>query len=364
MKKFFISFLIYFAAFFASTNVANALTGMCVKDANGSIVISAAGKLGNQVQAANGNQKAPFNYANSYIDPEFSDNDTDACQTQPLFYKIKFYKVALCLNDPYTGNANPDYSSCSDIFNNAGGKEVIIQPDAEVDLLEGDLLLPVGSYPYLTVVTSNHIHIKHTQKYVYANGDRAVMYGAGDNGTNSNTDTCYTEAIVTTYTGETYDSDYSAAHGGVTVSETANTHQKARMECVSGDPASDYDYATEIIDHFGENATLVPNLAYSSMLSDTGVDVELAGTMLQNDNTSVADDVDNALRIGSHFSYTIPVVISENTVGFKLNFATTRGVSLDAGQDGAEKIFMVKVGADPFTIEVQTKTKRARGSWR
>ena len=57
-------------------------------------------------------------------------------------------------------------------------------------------------------------------------------------------------------------------------------------------------------------------------------------------------------------------MISENTVGFKLNFATTRGVSLDAGQDGSNKIFMIKVGADPFTIEVQTKTKRARGSWR
>ena len=59
-----------------------------------------------------------------------------------------------------------------------------------------------------------------------------------------------------------------------------------------------------------------------------------------------------------------PLVISENTVGFKLNFATTRGVSLDAGQDGAQKIFMQKVGADPFTIEVQTKTRRSRGAWR
>ena len=364
MKKFLITFLIYLSAFFASTSVANALTGMCVKDANGSIVISAAGKLGNQVQESNGNQKAPFNYANSYEDDEFNDNDADACQTQPLFYKINFYKVALCTSDPYTGNADPDYSSCSDIFNNANGKEIIIQPDTEVDLLDGNLLLPVGSYQYLAVVTSNHIHIKHKQKYVYADDSRAVMYGAGDNGTNSNTDTCYTEAIVTTYTGETYDSGYSTAHGGVTVSDTANTHQKARMECVSGDPSSDYDYATEIIDHFGDDATLVPNIAYSSMLADTGVAVELAGTMMQSDNTSVADDVDNALRIGAHFKYTNPVVISENTVGFKLNFATTRGVSLDAGQDSANKIFMVKVGADPFTIEVQTKTRRASGFWR
>ena len=51
------------------------------------------------------------------------------------FYKIKFYKVALCSSDPYTGNADPDYSSCFDIFNNSSGKEVIIEPDAEVDLV-------------------------------------------------------------------------------------------------------------------------------------------------------------------------------------------------------------------------------------
>ena len=367
MKKFLITFLIYFAAFFASTSAANALTGMCVKDANGSIVISAAGKLGNQEKAAG--EKAPFNYANSYEDDEFSANETDACQTQPLFYKIKFYKVALCLSDPYKGNADPDYSSCSDIFSDADGKEVIIQPDAEVDLLDGNLLLPVGNYQYLTVVTSNHIHIKHKQKYVYADASRAVMYGAGDNGTNSNTDTCYTEAIVTTYTGQQYngDSSYSDAHGGVTVEDTAPTESKARMECVSGDPGSDYDYATEIIDHFGDNAALVPNADYGSMLADTGVAVELAVTMLQDDNASVADDVDNALRLGAHFKYTNPIKISENTVAFKLNFATTRGVSLDAGQDDDNKIFMVKVGADPFTIEAQTKTRkirRARGNWR
>ena len=363
MKKFLLSFLIYFVTFFASTSVANALTGMCVTDANGSIVISAAGKLGNQVQENNGDQKAPFNYANDYIDSEFTNNETDACQTQPLFYKIKFYKVALCLSDPYKGNADPDYSSCINIFSNSDGKEIIIEPDKEVDLLEGDLLLTVGSYKYLTVVLSNHIHIKHKQKYVYVDGSRAVMYGSGDNGTNSNTDLCYTQAIVTTLSGETYDADYNTAHN-VTVSDSNQTHQKARLECVDGDPDSDYDYATEIIDHFGDDATLVPFYNYRSMLSDTGVDVELGATMLKTDNVTVADDVDNALRIGAHFKYANPIIISEQTIGFKLNFATTRGVSLDAGQDDDNKIFMVKVGADPFTIQVQTKTKRRRGAWR
>ena len=76
------------------------------------------------------------------------------------------------------------------------------------------------------------------------------------------------------------------------------------------------------------------------------------------------EDPEEALRIAAHFKYTNPVKISENTIGFKLNFATTRGVSLDGAQDGSNHIYMAKVGADPFTIEVQTKTRRLRGAWR
>ena len=364
MKNYLIIFFISLATLFLSFSSANAeVTGKCVTDTNGSIIISADGKLGNQTYGSGGSAtKAPFNYENSYIDSEFSSNNTDACQTQPLFYKIKFYKVAMCTADPYTGNADPDYNSCTDIFSNTSGKEVIIEPDKEVDLLEGNLLLPLGNYEYLTVILSNHLNIKTKQKYVYADGSRAVMYGSGDTGTNSNTDLCYTKAAVTTYTGETYDAGYNTAHG-VTVQSSANTSSGSRMECTSGDPSTDYDYATEIIDHLGDNATLVPNMAYGSMLADTGVAVELAATMLKTDNVSVADNVNNALRINAHFKYTNPIVISENTVGFKLNFATTRGVSLDAGQDGSNKIFMTKVGADPFTIEVQTKTRRSAAAW-
>ena len=372
MKKYLITLLISFATLVLSSTFASALTGMCVTDTNGSIVISANGKAGSQtfswsVGGSSGTQKAPFNYADSFVDTDptitAGGNNTDACQTQPLFYKIKFYKVAMCITDPYTGNADPDYSSCTDIFSNSSGKEVIIEPDKEVNLLDGNLLLPVGNYKYLTVILSNHLNIKTKQKYVYADGSRAVMYGSGDSGTNSNTDLCYTKAAVTTYTGETYDAGYNTAHG-VTVQSSEETSSGSRMECTSGDPSTDYDYATEIIDHLGDDATLVPNLAYGSMLADTGVNVELAATMLKTDNVSVADDVDNALRINAHFKYTNPIVISENTVGFKLNFATTRGVSLDAGQDSSNNIFMIKVGADPFTIEVQTKTRRTRGAWR
>ena len=106
-------------------------------------------------------------------------------------------------------------------------------------------------------------------------------------------------------------------------------------------------------------------------MSSSGLSgLEMAATMMKTDNVSIATAVNDARRIGAFFKYANPVIISENTVGFKLNFATTVAVSLDASQnedaaDGGDgKIWMSKVGADPFTIQVQTKTKRARGSWR
>ena len=88
----------------------------------------------------------------------------DQCSQEPDQYKIKFYKVAMCIADPYNGNADPDYSSCTDIFSNSSGKEVIIEPNKEVDLLDGNLLLPVGNYTYLTVILSNHLNIKTKQE--------------------------------------------------------------------------------------------------------------------------------------------------------------------------------------------------------
>ena len=90
------------------------------------------------------------------------------CSQEPDEYKVKFYKVALCTADPYKGAADPDFSSCSDIFNNTDGVDKIIKPNTETNLLEGDLVLPRGTYPYLVVMVNNHLNIKHKQKYVLA----------------------------------------------------------------------------------------------------------------------------------------------------------------------------------------------------
>jgi len=387
LKKFLITFFISCVAFAFSSTISFALDGECVEDSSGNIVISANGRAATQDRVDGDSQTipSPFSYSDNYVDDDMQSGGTfgTACNNQPDFYKVKFYKVALCTEDPYRTKASPNYSSCINIFDNSTGVSKIITPNTDVDLLEGDLLLPTGSYPYMAVVVNNHLKIKHTQKYVYeGSNDRVPMHGFDEAGNATNKDTCYTLDKVTTYTnllangvGDNYPTAYATAQG-VTIAESGQrTAATSLLKCVSDASRTDHDYATEIIDQFGDDKTYTvaagdASIDYAEMTT-TGISgLEMAATMMKTDNVSIATAVNDAKRIGAFYKYASPVVISENTVGFKLNFATTVAVSLDVSQDedtddgGNGKIWMSKVGADPFTIQVQTKTKRARGAWR
>ena len=387
MKKFLITIFISLIALVSSATTSFALNGECVEDSSGNIVISVNGRAATQDRVEDeGTRQHPFTYSDNYAedDEEVISGGTFAnhCNNQPDFYKVKFYKAALCTADPYVTKASPDYSSCTDIFSNTSGKDVIIQPNADTDLIDQPLVIPIGSYPYLAVIVDNHLKIKHTQKYVYENSsDRVPMHGFDEAGNATNKDTCYTLDKVTTYTnfiatsGGDYDASYASAQGETLLPSGNRTAATSLLKCVSDTSRTGYDYATEIIDQFGENNTYVvadgdASIDYEEM-SDTGISgLEMAATMMKTDNVSIATALNDARRIGAFFKYANPVKISENTIGFKLNFATTVAVSLDATQnedtaDGGDgKIWMSKVGADPFTIQVQTKTRRTRGTWR
>ena len=100
------------------------------------------------------------------------------CDITPDNYKLKFYKTGFCTENPYrtpvdsaSNTINADLSSCVSIFDNASGKEVNIQPGAEVDLLDGETLtLPIGTYPFQFAILDNVVLIKHTQEFVTAPG--------------------------------------------------------------------------------------------------------------------------------------------------------------------------------------------------
>lgn len=388
MKKFLLIFFIFFIAFAFSSTISFALEGECVEDSSGNIVISVNGRAATQDRVEDEETRQhPFTYSDNYADDgeEVISGGTFAnnCNNQPDFYKVKFYKAALCTADPYVTKASPDYSSCTDIFSNASGKDVIIQPDTDTDLIDQSLVIPLGSYPYLAVVVDNHLKIKHTQKYVYENSsDRVPMHGFGEEGNATNKDTCYTLDKVTTYTNliadggdDNYPTSYATAQGVNILPSGNRDNEQSLLKCVSDTSRTGYDYATEIIDQFGEDndytvAAGDASIDYEEMTATGLSGLEMAATMMKTNNVSIATAVNDARRIGAFFKYANPVNISENTIGFKLNFATTVAVSLDASQnedtgDGGDgKIWISKVGADPFTIQVQTKTRRTRGTWR
>ena len=314
-----------------------AATG-CLKNSDGTAIMVTAG------------DSTPFAFAGT------TTYNIDACSQEPDEYKIKFFKVALCTAEPYTtgGGTAPDFTSCTDLSNTE--KEVTLEPGVDKDLIDGELVLPLGSYKYLVVIIDNHLKIKHQQKYVLASDgtSAATIYG----NSSGSGQFCWTVAAgITTYTGETYDDAYETAQGidPVTSGGTAAT---ARLKC--GSSVSGKGFATEIIDHFGEDATFVGFMNYGELdvATDTGISgIELAGNMLQADNT-IATNEDHSRRIAQIYRYATPVVITENTNSFKLKVTTYSSVSIDMATDAnaSHRIYGAKVGGDPFIIQVETGT--------
>jgi hypothetical protein len=95
-----------------------------------------------------------------------SNYNKDYCNEEPLFYKVKIFEVMMCTSDPFVAGsgdtgADPNISSCINIFTNTSGKEIEIQPNTKVDLFDGNVTLPIGSFSYSVIIVDNELKIKH-----------------------------------------------------------------------------------------------------------------------------------------------------------------------------------------------------------
>ena len=393
MKKIYSFTFIFVFGFFINLSLQNDSEAIvCVTNADGAIQLTAAGVAGTQEKSDG--EPAPFQYPNGIVDDEFNSNFADHCNAEPLFYKMKVYKVALCTQDPYvaSGLGSPRFDSCIDLLNNTDGKIVTIEKGKDGnDLLDGaELVIPIGEYPYFAMVLSNHLHVKHKQDYVNNDGTTgAKMWGNGDS-TDAQRKTCYTTAVVTTISGDwAGDATYQNAHldldGNAVTIVDSGQDGNSRLKCVNDTSETDYDFATEIIDSFGnevgdDHTADIDNwINYQSkadLYQGVTTDISTAGTfmaanLLQNDNASLATSFVNAQRIAMYLNYTTnPPKITESTSGIKLNIGTTMGISLDSAQVVVGEVvrtWMAKVGVDPFTVivQIQNRDRRgARGRWR
>ena len=329
----------------------------CAKDADGAIIVQ--------------------RLTDTFFDLTDGTQDNQ-CSEEPDFYKVLIYKVAICREDPFTagGLALPNYDSCViliDDFDKTDADATIIEPASETLLPIQESIIPVGTYPFATLVVDSKIKIKHTQKYSYKAGLGSNKGVRGSESTDLNDgederSVCWSTAKVTTLHNDAYDANdaYPVAHGlgsSTAVIKPSPEQAKATMEC--GTTAGTAAYATEIIDDLRDSGRFRAYQDYSDVAEDTGIGGIELGALLLKDEATISDSLNNSRLLSINYKYATPIEITDQTIGLNVNIKTSSAISLDFAWDNTNKVVWgEKVGANAFTTQFLTKTQRARGTWR
>ena len=340
----------------------------------------------------------------------FDQGGGQSCDITPDQYKLVFYRIGLCTENPFrepsatnTNTIKSDLSSCSTIFDDTSGKEVILLPGGEVDLFDKPALIPVGSFNYSYLILSNHVSVKHTQKFITAADNSPALikgYHATsqvktlDRGT-----VCYTgqdnsgNPFVDTYSWEIDSSGVSGGisslHGHDLPDMFPGTPMHTRYRCGTIDEAAaGLDWATTIVNTIGDrlvqtsvvsgnvqvdsfDTTKFRNASACCHTNSNLPDLSQFYNLLKTDNSTLATDMDTARRILLVQINNTPAKISEDTVGFKIRFKTNNAINVriyqevDAGGENRDEILHgTKMQMNAPFLSFQTKTRRTRGAWR
>ena len=384
--------------------VSNDSYTICATDANGAILVN---DEGNEDLSSFARATDPTNF-NLLDRGNINGSEADmgaSCDITPDNYKMTFFKTGFCSENPYrdpvdsaSNTINADLSSCVNIFDNASGKEVIIQPDAEVDLLEGELLLPIGNYPFQFAILDNVIQIKHEQVFVAASGagDFDILGYNPTNNDKSDTEhmgkICYTSTndagaqFVSVQSNELGVTGSTTLRGYTLPVRNTGVQPSALFRCRSsvGTGVDAPAYMVNILNSMGSAmCTYSPGATCTRDTSnfrnagrnDAGFSsifprISQAYYLLKSDNT-IATTPENVRRILwiQHDPDNL-IRITENTVGLKLNFKTNHAMQMQIHQDGAnsfardEELMANQIHGGTIIGQIQVKTRRARGAWR
>ena len=258
----------------------------------------------------------------------------DACKDTPDEYEITFYKLGLCTA---TTAAN-DLSSCQYIVNNDAGVTHVIEKGTSGAMAIPEFSIDTGTYPYMVVVISNKLGIKHS--FTATNSLTGVSSSAGT--------TCWTSvAGPSAYTNE----QFTSPHG-------ATTADGAQLIKCGAASASAPVFSYEVINKLtGEECSdsWVANGDYSDFGSVGNGNAEVS--LLKTDN-SFATACTDAARILWTTTLTTPYVVTADST-FQLNMKTTDSVSIDFDSSlvdeddedsGGANNNIMKMGADPVQL--------------
>ena len=260
----------------------------------------------------------------------------DSCEQTPDSYKMTFYKIGLCTAD----TSFNDLSSCQYIVNDAAGVTHDVEYPSVGEMAIPKFAIDNGTYPYLVVVMTNKLGIKHSFEATNnvigrsATGKFCWTDGVSNPGT-------YNNASVMTYSGHSVN---SVAGGAKT------------LECGTSAGTADFNY--EIINVFnrannnwcytdGDDATSgTSNFASNGDRTPMGLMGNGTATvsLLQSDDT-YATTCQNGAKILWTTLLTTPYVVKDEST-FSLNIKTVEGVSIDF-DGGGSSATVLKVGANP-----------------
>ena len=389
---FFATLLLFILLIGSNANAAN--YSICATNADGAILVDE--RDGDNTSFALASSPTSFTHANS--------DDADQggyCEVTPDNYKIKMFKMGLCTEDPYrtpdagAGNTvGADLSSCVTVFDKSAGKEVNIQPGGEVDLLDGEaLILPIGTYSYIYALIDNVIQIKHIQEYAVASGagdfDIRGYHATVNDGSAGVGKFCYTgldtnsKKFVFTTNQERQITSFTTLRGYTLPTKFTGTQLTAGFLCGTESEAnSGNDWAISIVDNFGDrmatgNNSGLPTARTASNFRNAAQQEEgfhddfptiQQSYYLYNSSDTPATSataVEKILFIQNDSDSS--VIISENTVGFKLNFKTNNAIEMAVYEEAGandEILQATAVNGNTIFVQIQTKTRRARGAWR
>ena len=270
------------------------------------------------------------------VDNGEGDSTVDSCEQTPNSYKMTFYKIGLCTAD----TSFNDLSSCQYIVNDAVGVTHDVEYPSVGEMAIPKFAIDNGTYPYLVVVMTNKLGIKHSFEATNnvigrsATGKFCWTDGVSNPGT-------YNNASVMTYSGHSVN---SVAGGAKT------------LECGTSAGTADFNY--EIINVFnrannnwcytdGDDATSgTSNFASNGDRTPMGLMGNGAATvsLLQSDDT-YATTCQNGAKILWTTLLTTPYVVKDEST-FSLNIKTVEGVSIDF-DGGGSSATVLKVGANP-----------------
>ena len=274
-----------------------------------------------------------------------SEGAQDNCQEIPDFYKVTFYKIALCRSNPY--NSTNDFSTCEYILDSSTGIPSEMTYAASKPLATGDFTIPQGDYPYAMLILNNQIYIKHTQEY----DEDITGYSASASDASAKGKFCTTNEQVTTI------DNFQGTLPYITTTEASGDDQtKIGMVCSA--TAGTAQYASEIIDnicHVDENCGNTSSLTtnFNAVAPDAQLNASQTGgtaniKLLQIDNETTASSRGNARRILYTIAFTNPMNVTGEDDQYDIAFNISGSVSVDHTFANS-KIYAQKVGAEMFT---------------